>query len=40
VREHGGDVVVEPMAVPAGRFALVRDPQGAHFSLFTGQLDP
>jgi predicted enzyme related to lactoylglutathione lyase len=40
VREQGGSVVVEPMQVPAGRFTLVSDPQGAHFSLFTGELDP
>jgi hypothetical protein len=40
VVEHGGRVVVEPMEVPAGRFALVSDPQGAHFSLFAGVLDP
>jgi uncharacterized protein len=40
VGEGGGAVVVEPMEVPAGRFAFVRDPQGAHFAMFTGQLDP
>jgi len=39
VGEAGGGVVVEPMEVPAGRFAFARDPQGAHFALFTGQLD-
>jgi predicted enzyme related to lactoylglutathione lyase len=39
-REGGGDVVFGPMAVPAGRFAFVRDPQGAIFSLIAGELDP
>lgn len=39
-REAGGAVVFGPMAVPAGRFAGVRDPQGAVFSLIDGELDP
>jgi predicted enzyme related to lactoylglutathione lyase len=40
VADGGGAVVFEPMEVPSGRFAFVRDPQGAHVALFTGQLDP
>ena len=28
-----------PMDVPAGRFAAVRDPQGAVFCLFQGEFD-
>jgi uncharacterized protein len=39
VGDLGGGRVVEPMEVPAGRFAAVRDPQGAVFSLFSGRLD-
>jgi predicted enzyme related to lactoylglutathione lyase len=39
-QEGGGAVVFGPMAVPAGRFAFVRDPQGAVFSLIDGELDP
>jgi predicted enzyme related to lactoylglutathione lyase len=33
VRELGGQLVVEPMAMPIGRMAVVRDPQGGVFSL-------
>lgn len=36
----GGRVVVPPMAVPAGRFTVVLDPEGAAFALFEGNLDP
>jgi predicted enzyme related to lactoylglutathione lyase len=32
--------MIPPREVPAGRFAVVRDPQGAAFSLFEGRLDP
>jgi predicted enzyme related to lactoylglutathione lyase len=39
-QEAGGAVVFGPMEVPSGRFAVVRDPQGAVFSLVAGQLDP
>jgi uncharacterized protein len=39
VTEAGGEPVVGPMEVPAGRFAGVRDPQGAFFSLFQGEFD-
>ncbi len=39
VGKLGGQVVVPPIAIPAGRFAVARDPQGAHFALFTGRLD-
>ncbi len=38
--EAGGAPVAGPMTVPAGRFAVVRDPQGAVFGLFAGRLDP
>jgi predicted enzyme related to lactoylglutathione lyase len=39
VGEGGGRVVVEPQAVPAGRFAIATDPQGAPFALFEGSVD-
>jgi predicted enzyme related to lactoylglutathione lyase len=38
--ELGGALVMGPMDVPAGRFAIVRDPQGAVFSVGSGQRDP
>jgi predicted enzyme related to lactoylglutathione lyase len=36
VRELGGEVLREPTDSPYGRFAPVRDPQGATFSLIRG----
>ncbi|MGH2986513.1 MAG: VOC family protein [Solirubrobacterales bacterium] len=33
----GGTVLVPPMAVPAGRFAAIADPQGAAFAVFEGE---
>jgi predicted enzyme related to lactoylglutathione lyase len=36
----GGSVHVPPTEVPAGRFSVVADPQGAVFALFEGPLDP
>jgi uncharacterized protein len=40
VREAGGTVAAEPMAVTVGRIAVVADPQGAPFALFEGEADP
>ena len=40
VRELGGTTLLEPVQVPAGSFAIARDPQGAVFALFAGELDP
>jgi uncharacterized protein len=40
VREGGGEVVVPTTGVDSGQFAVARDPQGAHFALFEGDLDP
>jgi uncharacterized protein len=40
VRELGGRVLMEPMAVPSGAFVAVLDPHGAGFSLLAGDLDP
>jgi hypothetical protein len=31
--------MVEPTEVPAGRFVVAQDPQGAFFALFAGQFD-
>lgn len=39
VREFGGGVLAGPLDVPAGRIAVVRDPQGAAFALFEGETD-
>jgi predicted enzyme related to lactoylglutathione lyase len=39
VQELGGRLASPPMDVPAGRFAVVMDPQGAAFSLFSGEFD-
>lgn len=33
VKEQGGDVIFGPMEIPAGRFAVVRDPFGAFFAV-------
>ena len=33
-QELGGDVAVPPTDVPPGRFAVLRDPQGASFTVF------
>ena len=38
--ELGGSKVMGPIEVPSGRFAILRDPQGAVFSVVDGQLDP
>jgi predicted enzyme related to lactoylglutathione lyase len=39
-RELGADLVMGPMDVPNGRFAVIRDPQNAVFSVLSGPLDP
>jgi uncharacterized protein len=38
--ELGGQVVMGPMDVPSGRFAIIRDPHNAVFSVADGELDP
>jgi uncharacterized protein len=38
-RELGADVPMPPTDLPAGRIAMVSDPQGAGFALFEGELD-
>lgn len=40
MRELGGLVLVEPSAIPDGSLAMVLDPEGAHFTLFAGEVDP
>jgi uncharacterized protein len=40
VAELGGQTVMGPLDVPSGHFAIVRDPQGAVFSIASGQRDP
>jgi uncharacterized protein len=39
-QELGGELVMGPMDVPASRFAILRDPQGAVFSVGAGDMDP
>jgi len=39
VRAQGGHVLLDPMTVPAGRFAAATDPQGAVFGLVEGEFD-
>lgn len=37
--EAGGQALADAMDIPAGRFALLADPQGAVFAVFSGDLD-
>jgi predicted enzyme related to lactoylglutathione lyase len=39
-RELGGQVLLEPIAIPDGRIAIAADPQGAVFAFFEGEVDP
>jgi predicted enzyme related to lactoylglutathione lyase len=40
VGSRGGATVLEPVPIPDGSIAVVRDPQGALFGLFEGEVDP
>ena len=40
VRESGGAVLTGPLDATVGRIAVVRDPQGAMFALYEGDVDP
>lgn len=40
VREGGGEVLAGPVDATVGRIAVVRDPQGAMFALYEGDVDP
>ena len=35
----GGSAVFGPLDIPAGRFAVLHDPQGAFFAIFEGEVD-
>ena len=37
--ELGGELRIGPVEVPAGRFAVLADPQGAVFAVLTGDYD-
>ncbi len=39
IRDLGGGVTVGPLPIPAGRFAVATDPQGAGFAIFEGRVD-
>ena len=39
IEDGGGRVIAGPREVPAGRFAVAQDPQGAAFGLFEGAVD-
>jgi uncharacterized protein len=39
IASSGGAVMVGPQEVPAGRFVVAQDPQGAFFALFAGTFD-
>ena len=38
-RELGGEVLAEPMEIGAGKIAVLKDPQGAVFATFEGEVD-
>ncbi len=40
VRAGGGSVIAGPLDTAMGRVAAVRDPQGAPFAVFEGEVDP
>jgi hypothetical protein len=40
VRASGGQVLAGPADATVGRIAVVRDPQGAMFALYEGDVDP
>ena len=37
--DAGGETLAGPITMPAGQIAVMRDPQGATFALWAGQLD-
>ena len=39
VQELGGGALARPIDLPAGRIAVVSDPQGAAFAIFEGETD-
>jgi predicted enzyme related to lactoylglutathione lyase len=40
IEDAGGAVVTGPIQMPAGRIAVARDPQGAAFAIWEGDLEP
>jgi predicted enzyme related to lactoylglutathione lyase len=38
-RHAGAQVLAEGIEVPAGKIALILDPQGAPFAVFEGEVD-
>ena len=38
-RELGGSVLAGPLDLPAGKIAILADPQGAAFAVFEGETD-
>ena len=38
-RELGGEVMMEPLDIGAGRISVLRDPQGAVFAVYEGETD-
>jgi predicted enzyme related to lactoylglutathione lyase len=38
-KDAGGSHVFGPLDIPAGRFAVLHDPQGAFFAIFEGEVD-
>jgi predicted enzyme related to lactoylglutathione lyase len=40
VRANGGEVLAGPAEVTVGKIAVVRDPQGAMFAIYEGDVDP
>lgn len=39
IKDLGGEIIVGPLDLPAGRIAILRDPQGAAFAIFEGETD-
>jgi predicted enzyme related to lactoylglutathione lyase len=40
VKELGGSAIAGPYEMAMGKIAVVQDPQGAVFALYSGQLEP
>lgn len=40
IAREGGEVVVPAMPIESGHILVARDPQGAYFALFEGEVDP
>lgn len=38
-RKLGGEMLAEPMEIGAGRISVLKDPQGAAFAIFEGEVD-